>query len=104
MPTCRSCEAEVVFVKSEKSGTPMILDAIPAKGVILVTESLSGVGSIPTKYLDEDARADVVDVYTDHHATCPDAKAWDGRTRASGPIGHLEAAADPLSSWPLRDV
>lgn len=79
MTTCRSCEAEVVFVPSAKSGKPMILDAKPAKGVVVT--SLTGVLTmLPGEALVarnvHERRAAVVDVYTDHHATCPDAAAY----------------------------
>lgn len=70
MTTCRSCEAEVVFVPSATTGNPMILDAKPAKGVVLQRVMPDG-----------HATAAVVDVYTDHHATCPDAAAWKGKHR-----------------------
>jgi hypothetical protein len=90
--TCRSCDAEVVFVPSAKTGKPMILDAKPAKGVVLID------GTVPVAQwdkvilvgfgpeLDDDRTvAAVVDVYTDHHATCPNAGEWKGRTRATAP-------------------
>jgi hypothetical protein len=70
--TCR-------FVPSAKTGKSMILDAKPAKGVAVVAA-----GSVPDVYptqsLDTQV-ASVVDVYTDHHVTCPDAAAWKGKTR-----------------------
>lgn len=72
MPTCRACDAEVVFVPSAKSGKRMILDAKPTKGVV-VTEHWDDVepGTEPEPGTGE-MRAVVVDVYTDHHATCTD--------------------------------
>ncbi|MGH2711371.1 MAG: hypothetical protein ACRDH9_09240 [Actinomycetota bacterium] len=72
---CRSCKADVIFVPSAKSGKPLILDAKPSKGVVLGR----GVpfGHIPMQV------ANVVDVYTDHHVTCPNAADWKGRTRSS---------------------
>jgi hypothetical protein len=83
--TCRSCDAEVVFVPSAKSGAPMILDAKPEKRVVLIDDS-------PTRSSHQlafaenplNAKAHVVSVYTDHHATCPNAADWKGRTRAEG--------------------
>lgn len=79
MSTCRSCEAEVVFVKSAATGRSMILDAKPAKGVVLTDSN----GQL--ELLEPWARAAVVDVYTDHHVTCPDAASWRGRTRSPSP-------------------
>jgi hypothetical protein len=76
---CASCDADVVFVPSAKSGKPMILNAKPAKGVIVTGESMHGLFS-----LDEPGGASVarvVDVYTDHHVTCPAAAEWRGKTR-----------------------
>ena len=78
MTTCRSCDAEVVFVPSAKSGKAMILDAKPKKGVVLVdgpTRMLSGALDVA------EPMARVVDVYTDHHVTCPAAADWKGRRR-----------------------
>ena len=76
--TCRSCGAEVVFVPSAASGKPMILNAFPAKGVVLRNDLgySADVG-------DPAGAAYVIDVYTDHHATCPAAAAWKGKTRAT---------------------
>ncbi len=64
MTTCSACHAEVVFVPSAKTGKAMILDAKPKKGVVIEQVIL---GSGPG----DPRRAKVVDVYTDHHATCP---------------------------------
>jgi hypothetical protein len=79
MPTCRSCPAEVIFVPSAKSGKNMILDARPTKGVVLVARSAGDEElwrAEDAKYFDESPVARVVDVYTDHHATCPRAEDW----------------------------
>jgi len=81
MSTCRSCGDAVVFVPSAKSGKQMILDAKPAKGVVLVG---TAEGSEPCEELwraggaafHDGPAACVVDVYTDHHATCPQAEEW----------------------------
>lgn len=80
--TCRSCDAEVVFVPSAKSGRPMILDAEPRKGVVLTdrTMTLHGLVGLADE-IDVSSEARVVDVYTDHHATCPAAGEWKGRRR-----------------------
>lgn len=65
---CKGCGAEVIFVPSAKSGKPMILDAKPTKGIVLVyADEVLAPGNEP------DPRARVSDVYTDHHATCPKA-------------------------------
>ncbi len=80
MPTCRSCDAEVIFVPSAKTGKRMILDAEPRKGVIVFAPHEVNIapGHIAAQY---DRLAAVVDVYTDHHVTCPDAESWKGRRR-----------------------
>jgi hypothetical protein len=82
--TCRSCDAEVVFVRSAKSGRPMILDAVPAKGIVLRWDDAGTVGD---RFGEGDGHgsqvADVLNVYTDHHGTCPNAGDWRGKTRAS---------------------
>jgi hypothetical protein len=81
MATCRGrgCGAEVVFVPSAKSGRPMVLDAKPAKGVVIYPDPIEAVGPGPTFTgggFEGRRVAAVVDVYTDHHATCPDAGAF----------------------------
>ncbi len=84
MTTCRSCDAEVVFVPSAKSGKLMILDAKPTKGVVLTDGTMSIHGLVQVIGALDDAsvpEACVVDVYTDHHGTCPDAASWKGRRR-----------------------
>ncbi len=73
MDHCKSCEADVVFVPSAKSGKPMILDAKPRKGIVLVDRR-----SVMPVLMPEPGEpvAHVVDVYTDHHATCPDVRRY----------------------------
>jgi hypothetical protein len=84
MSKCRSCNADVVFVPSATSGRSMILDAEPAKGIVLVDEA-GGASLLVVDPRVEGAHARVLDVYTDHHVTCPAAPAWKGRTRANPP-------------------
>lgn len=69
MPTCRSCPAEVVFVRSATTGKNMILDAKPKKGIVIDPSGPDTPGFQVAR---------VVDVYTDHHATCPRAADWRG--------------------------
>lgn len=89
MPTCRSCQAEVLFVPSAKTGRPMILDATPEKRVVLTEDLTSSELALHGALgADIDGRyqvARVVSVYTDHHATCPAAGQWKGRSRRDPP-------------------
>ena len=62
-----------MFVPSAKTGKSMILDATPRKGVIVRNER-GTFGHVPGGGLTEEAL--VVDVYTDHHATCLQAEDW----------------------------
>lgn len=84
---CCSCDAEVIFVPSEKTGKPMILDAKPTKGVVLIegNSKLHGLAAFAQRVSDHDTEAVVVDVFTDHHVTCPKAADWKGRTRKDPP-------------------
>jgi hypothetical protein len=88
---CRSCEAEVIFVPSAKTGKPMILDAKPEKRVVLVTKAsttdVAATVLVISSEQPENAltQARVVDTYVDHHATCPASAEWKGRTRAGAP-------------------
>lgn len=89
MTTCRSCNAEVVFVPSAKTGRAMILNAKPTKGVVVATavNEHGGAHAFASRAIVADPslavgivpQAIVVDVYTDHHATCPFAESFRGR-------------------------
>lgn len=70
--TCRSCGAPVRFVKSARSDAHMILDAKPVKNIVLV------VAGHQLWEHESQGRplARVVDVYTDHHVTCPQHVRW----------------------------
>ncbi len=78
---------------SAKTGKPMILDARPAKGVVIATAVLQhggvdafasrGAVAHPEEMVGIVPQALVVDVYTDHHVTCPEATSWKGKTRAT---------------------
>ncbi len=82
---CRSCGAEVVFVRSAKSGKRMILDAKAEKRVVLgsaitTLEPDDGI-VVGAQHPDAALIARVVRTYVDHHATCPAAAEWKGRRR-----------------------
>lgn len=87
MSTCRSCDADVIFVPSAKTGKPMILNAAPEKRAVLVepSEIESGRSVLTTYPGGVGTHAVVVDAYTDHHVTCPASKDWAGRTRKDPP-------------------
>jgi hypothetical protein len=85
MTACRSCGAEVVFVKSAVSSSTMILDVEPTLRIVLLDRDVpnrllpsanpaNGSGMGP-------AVAKIVKTFTDHHATCPAAPDWKGRKR-----------------------
>lgn len=84
---CRSCGAPVIFVPSSKTGRTMILDAKPKKGVVVVLDVGTFAGeTFMFEQPDEmGSVALVVDVYTDHHVTCPHAADWKGRSRSNPP-------------------
>lgn len=71
---CKSCHAPVLFVPNVNSGRRMILDGHPEQRI-----RLDGLGS-----------AELVTVYSDHHATCPDAAAWRGRSRKNPPPSDVD--------------
>lgn len=64
--SCKLCKASIVFVQSEVSDKKMPLDSPPKKGVVLVVKA-TGPGA------SDETFARVVDVYTPHHVTCPEA-------------------------------
>jgi hypothetical protein len=65
----------------------MILDAKVEKRIVLEPELIEWTeGAYGEQvYVKGEIRARVVDVYTDHHATCERAADWKGRTRATAP-------------------
>lgn len=99
---CRSCQAEIVFVKTAKTGASMPLDAKPKRMIVLVAQIddddaagvviLAGTGAPP-----EHARAISVPVYTPHHATCPDGRQWTGGDRPK--IAATEPTVVPAMVW-----
>ena len=62
MAQCRSCGAEIVWVRMVKSGKANPLDAKPEMRVVITTK------------IGEDQYAEVVATYVSHFATCPNAK------------------------------
>lgn len=83
MSECRSCHAAVVFAPSAKTGKAMILDAKVEKRIVFEPELVEwGQGGYGEQlYAKGETSARFVDVYVDHHATCPDAAAWKGKRR-----------------------
>ena len=82
MSTCRSCEAEVLFVPSAKTGKPMILDAEPNPvGNVLIRAGVAAVISRQVVAREDEQR------WMPHHATCPAAASWKGRVRSDPPGG-----------------
>jgi hypothetical protein len=65
---CRSCGADVCWVKSEKTGKSMILDAAPVDNGN-ITLALTGLGVVGDKTATGPR-------YISHFATCPQAKHW----------------------------
>lgn len=71
------CGAEIIFVKTI-NGKSQVLDAKPKKGVVLVLEQDPLVLASQQDLEVDDARARVVNIWTDHHATCPNAYKFKG--------------------------
>jgi hypothetical protein len=86
MAECRSCQAPVIFVPSAKTGTPMILDAEPQLRVVMVRSNDQQVIYRATPG-SEGPVARIIATWIDHHATCPQAATWKGRTRAASTGG-----------------
>ena len=91
MSRCQSpgCGAEVIFVPSLKTGRRMILDAKPEKRVLLVDDTMlpHGLVGIAEDPHHRSTVAKVVDVFIDHHVTCPASAQWAGRNRTNPPEG-----------------
>jgi len=84
MSTCRSCGAPVHFVFSAKSGKRMICDAKTEKRIAFIDVVTGRPYAIMPEQPSPTVRAVVIETTVDHHATCPQAAAWRGKTRASG--------------------
>jgi hypothetical protein len=69
---CRSCGADIVWAVTP-SGARQPLDAKPDKRIAL---EMSDDGAPPL--------ARIVNTYTPHHATCPDAERWRKRRGKDG--------------------
>jgi hypothetical protein len=78
---CRSCRADVIFLRNAKSGSTVILDALPIRRYVMIDDTLSLhglVGLIDSRADSSDPAGLLVETYTDHHATCPNAAEWEG--------------------------
>lgn len=74
MTTCRSCNADVFFVRSVKADRLMILDAKPSEaGNVQIIDNKA---HVLAGLLLEHGRAEGARLRTSHHATCPDRDAW----------------------------
>lgn len=74
MTNCRSCAAQIEFVRTV-AGRTMPLDAAPTpEGNVRIIDGLAHVlGPLDTAVLTEAERAEL---RMPHHATCPDAGEW----------------------------
>jgi hypothetical protein len=79
---CSSCGAEIFFVTMKKTGGKMPLDAKPQKLVRLVP-GIVPIG-VEGDFIQQE-QGEMVDVYTTHWATCPDAKKFRRPTSTAGP-------------------
>jgi hypothetical protein len=69
MAACKSCDADIIWATSARSGKPMPFDATPVthdRGVFAIVKGAA------SKYTPEDAKLHR-DRYTCHFATCPNA-------------------------------
>lgn len=88
---CKSCGADIFFVRMRKTGRSMPLDAKPQKLVWLIGG-------------DGNQEGEMVEVYASHFSTCPNAAQHrrpvaetatrSGQTVASLSLGHEAGAAD----------
>lgn len=97
MDECQSCGAPVRFVKNTKTGATLIIDAEPLPEPVELEPRLLAVVGTRAQILtraDIDARGELITTrpdgphpalrwHRDHHATCPQAEEWKGRTRRS---------------------
>lgn len=77
MSTCRSCNAEVRFVKTV-GGKTQILDAEPSEkgNVQIVMVGGEEIAQALGPAFRASAQMEGIPLYLDHHATCPNVKDW----------------------------
>lgn len=78
MARCASCEAEVVWVISEATGSKMPVDAAPAPDGNLALTRKVDVGRVFARVIGKD-EAFAGQRYKSHFVTCPHAGQWRGR-------------------------
>lgn len=93
--SCRSCDAPVLFVRNVKSDATLIVDAEPLEEPVKLEPRLVAVVGESAQIL---TKANISEDgvllsgreggphpdlrwHRDHHATCPNAEEWRGRTR-----------------------
>jgi hypothetical protein len=80
--TCRSCQAQVVWLRNTTTGKSAPIDQALVPDGNIVVDLEAGTYRVLTG----DAREDAVDrgdpLHFNHFITCPQAPAWKGRTRA----------------------
>jgi len=78
--TCRSCDAEVLWLVHEGTRKRAPIDARPVEGGNVLPNVDEG--TYVTIGLPEERAAYPGQLHTNHFQTCPQAAAWKGRTRA----------------------
>lgn len=75
---CSSCQAEIVWATSAKSGGPMPLNAVnvPSGNVVLREGKAVVLGKVALAELPAETPR-----FVSHHATCPQGPAWRGQAR-----------------------
>lgn len=78
---CRSCNAPVVWARTQFNGTPMPIDWDPVDdGNILINENDGRLIALVLPPGDERIASETT--YTTHFMTCPDGDQWRRRTHA----------------------
>lgn len=62
---CKSCGAEIIWVRMDESGKAMPIDAIPEKRVVLLDRTFGAQDPTPVAKMET--------TYISHFATCPNA-------------------------------
>lgn len=71
---CRSCQADIMFVRSASTGNFMVIDATPREnGNVAI---IDGAAHVLRGDLFEQMMPLGTARYVDHHATCPEAAKW----------------------------
>lgn len=84
MNRCRSCGAEVLWLKNRRTGKRAPIDRDPSAGGNVIAYLLDQTYRVLSADECEIAKADGMDLHTNHFVTCPQAGQWHKAKQKAG--------------------